>query len=87
MECPKCEGGEIQIGTGMPSSDGDELWEVDTCPHCDGTGKIKEGDWWKCEVILPPDGGSEMMVLEYWAGKFRTQWKMFRPIARMREVE
>ena len=37
MDCPRC----------VPDSD---QYAVEPCPHCDGSGKIKEGDVWRCLV-------------------------------------
>jgi len=95
MKCPMCAGiGEKQIGTGWPSDEGGELTEIVQCSHCDGTGEIQEKDWWLCEVLLPPDGGSEIRPMQYaWNGQWREadnsllNTTAVRPIARMKEVK
>jgi hypothetical protein len=41
MDCPECNGeGRIETLIGL-TYDGDQRWHIQSCEHCDGTGKVE----------------------------------------------
>ena len=76
MKCPKCNNGDIVTDTYVLKNG---------CPHCDGTGEIKEGDWWIDD--------NYMVCILYEGEWMRTNESIyipvldFKPIARMKEVK
>ena len=95
MKCPKCKGTKIErfVSQNPWAEKGDIPVP---CPHCDGTGEIKKGDVWMCDIYevgqcyttgRTVEAYLECTVDGWISGQYLYQISWVTPRARFKEVK
>ena len=82
MKCPVCDGRGYTlkqrfVGAGV-------VTDKPRCNHCQGTGEIQEGDWWKMRSLVDGDYVEAVCFMDFSSD---LDWDSWEPLYRMERVK